>query len=285
LYYEWNNTCKSFMEKSIDLPADAPSLRSDFLNGKAPAFALHSQAGQDFIVLNITKDKRNGYFVDLAANHWLLRSNTYSIETYNAWKGICIEANPTYLVGLLSNRRCKVFVNPPVTDISGRTIRFRAHKVGEHSGIVNEEYDNKALNGTSSEDEDYSLISTTLTQILDAVNAPLVMDYLSLDIEGAEYHAMKGLDLSKYTFNIMTIERPTEKLHTLICNRGYHFVRTLSDWGETLYLHEKIDNYDDVMKRYGVSTTPSWIYYNRTYLLTCRQKFHGSKESKHHVED
>ena len=274
---------KSFMEKSINLPADAPSLRSDFLNGTAPAFALHSQARQDFIVLDITKDKNNGYFVDLAANHWLVHSNTLSIETFNAWKGICIEANPNYFVGLLSNRRCKVFVNP-VTDIAGRTVRFRVRKVGEISGIVNGEYDNKEEDGTSSEDEDYSLISTTLTQILDEVKAPLVMDYLSLDIEGAEYHAMKGLDLSKYTFNIITIERPNEQLHTLLCNHGYHFARTLSDWGETLYLHEKIDNFEDIMKRYRASSMPWWSNHDRPYLLTHSQKSHGSKEKKHHAE-
>ena len=61
--------------------------------------------------------------------------------------------------------------------------------------------------------------SVTLGDILDHANAPKTIDYLSLDIEGAEYDALSTFDFGKYTFLSMSIERPTSKLRALLPHR------------------------------------------------------------------
>ena len=46
----------------------------------------------------------------------------------------------------------------------------------------------------------------TLTSILDACAAPREMDFLSLDVEGAEESVLNGFDFGKYKFQLVCIE-------------------------------------------------------------------------------
>ena len=50
----------------------------------------YAQARQDEVVLSLLRNQTNGYFVDLAANDAISLSNTYSLETYYGWKGLCV---------------------------------------------------------------------------------------------------------------------------------------------------------------------------------------------------
>ena len=42
--------------------------------------------------------------------------------------------------------------------------------------------------------------------MLEIHNAPLKIDYLSIDTEGSEYDIIKNFNFSKYQINILTIE-------------------------------------------------------------------------------
>ena len=53
--------------------------------------ARHSQCNQDCVVLALLQLKRDGFFVDLAANDGLYMSNTWALERYYGWDGVCIE--------------------------------------------------------------------------------------------------------------------------------------------------------------------------------------------------
>merc|ERR1719433_2070174 len=52
----------------------------------------HSQVGQDMLVQSLLRCKRNGFFVDLAANDAVKLSNTLMLERDFQWNGICVEA-------------------------------------------------------------------------------------------------------------------------------------------------------------------------------------------------
>ena len=67
------------------------------------SFKSHSQVQQDKVIH--TMFPWSGYFIDLAANDWKYLSNTYSLERYGGWNGLCIEPNSIYWEGYL-NRRC-----------------------------------------------------------------------------------------------------------------------------------------------------------------------------------
>ena len=47
-------------------------------------------------------------------------------------------------------------------------------------------------------------------------NAPKVIDYLSLDVEGAELEVLKNFPFKKYKFLSMKIERPSKELNKIL---------------------------------------------------------------------
>ena len=206
----------------------------------------YSQLRQDYIVSELLLQKQNGYFVDLAANDAIRISNTYALERHYNWTGLCIEPNPTYWSSL-SYRKCTL-----VGAVVGRTrmeeivFKFSTGK-GPKSGIVGPDFDNKYTSRNSSSKssvtqrkEEQRRSTVTLTEILDMFQAPKVIDYLSLDVEGAEYYALQQFDFDRYQFQLLTIERPHEKLHHLLEQHGYVLLRDLRQWGETLWAHQSL---------------------------------------------
>lgn len=80
-------------------------------------------------------------------------------------------------------------------------------------------------------------------------NVPKVIDYMSLDVEGAEYFAFKDFNFSQYTFLSTTIERP-KLLHDLLLKNDYFFVKHHGKFGDTLYIHKTIPNFDEIMRKH-----------------------------------
>ena len=78
----------------------------------------------------------------------------------------------------------------------------------------------------------------TLYQLLKKFSAPRVIDYLSLDIEGAETSVLKNFPFSKYIFLSMTIERPTSLLNKILKENGYIFIKNQKV--DTFYLHKTL---------------------------------------------
>jgi len=58
---------------------------------------LYGQAEQDKFVLNILKNKQNGYFLEIGSNHPVNINNSYLLETQYNWKGIMVEYNSSFL--------------------------------------------------------------------------------------------------------------------------------------------------------------------------------------------
>jgi hypothetical protein len=55
------------------------------------------QAHQDKFVLNILKEKKNGYFLEIGSNDPILINNTYLLEKQYDWKGIMVEYDGSFL--------------------------------------------------------------------------------------------------------------------------------------------------------------------------------------------
>lgn len=254
-FYSYNATTHDFTPNFISLPPTAPP-------PAAEKFRFYSQAQQDFVVLTIYNDKPDGYYVDLAANHFRDLSNTYILDHYNGWKGVCIEPNPMYLVGLLSNRKCTV-VTSPVSNTNGEEVTFKFD--GVYGGLVGEEFDNQEAHDRSIV---ATLVTTTLTSVLDFVKAPKVMDYLSLDVEGAEQHVLAGLDHSRYLFMVMTIERPKPRSHHILSKAGYRFVYQMTWWGECIYFHQSKPDYAALMFKYRNESIPNWLGKDHHFFLS-----------------
>jgi len=214
-------------------------------------FRYYSQKGQDkWLVEKIFKEKQNGYFVDLAAANGKYLSNTYTLEKQLHWHGICIEPNPLFLDKLIKNRSC--IIDTSCIDFTQHEIEFRIDNK-ELGGIIDDDVDNNLLHRSKEieksrlKNKTILLTTKTLEQILDQYQAPKVIDYLSLDVEGAETRILKDFPFDKCIFLAMTIERPSKELNEILFKNGYVFVKNFRC--DTFYVHKSIENLDQIKKK------------------------------------
>ena len=197
---------------------------------------------QDEVVSHLLHHKRHGYFVDLAANDAVRISNTYALETHWGWTGLAIEPNPVYWSGL-SFRKCEVVAavvaGPSSTDDPQQPqqpMRFKFPKrAPPQGGLVGADYDNHEPGSTPEEDQ--MRYTVPLADILDRFHAPPVIDYLSLDVEGAESLVLQGFPFDRYRIRVLTVERAHATLAALLQSHGYVQLKQLKRWGETLWVH------------------------------------------------
>lgn len=178
---------------------------------------------------------RNGFFVDLACADGITINNTIFLEKYLGWTGLLFEANPEYFDIIKKNRTSKL-IPKCVSDKPDETISFVRNGMG--SGIVSENTDNNfVMRAKNLKDSNLiNLQTTTLEKEFIEHNVPKVIDFLSLDIEGAEWQALKSFPFQDYVFRAMVIERPTPELDLLLDSHKYRQVAHL-DY-DVFYVHE-----------------------------------------------
>jgi hypothetical protein len=87
--------------------------------------------------------------------------------------------------------------------------------------------------------------TVSLLDLLDFHSAPPVIDYLSVDTEGSEFHIMENFDFLSYKFRIVTIEHnfrsDADKLKELFLENGYfqifHELSDVEHWFIDAELH------------------------------------------------
>ena len=216
-----------------------------------------SQVGQDATVISIFRGKKGGFFVDLASNDAITLSNSLLLEQRYNWDGVCIEANPTYLPGY-KYRKCHL-LQAAVGAVDNEEAKFAFR--GSMGGVVKSEFDNKDINSSGLE----TLLTVSLGTLFQDIMLPPVIDYLSLDIEGAEAWAFSTFPWGKHKFLVLTVERPKPEIVRTFKQQGYKYMCSHGDFGDELWFHDSlrvtVPNGDDIFKRYSKSEpnrTISW---------------------------
>jgi FkbM family methyltransferase len=232
--------CGRIYERNLSISYD--SARDRYLGGRSRseklALALeealglvhfHSTSSQDkWIAKYVYPKVRDGYFVDVGCADGVNQSNTKALEDLG-WKGICIDPFPTNM----GTRTCKVF-REVVHREAGKKVSFRdAGFIGGIDDLLNSTRD-AATRAKRVEFE-----TVTLDDILARAGAPHFIHYMSIDIEGAELEALRGLSFSKYRVGAFTIEHNFEEpkrteIRKLLEGQGYRFVVQL--WRDDCYL-------------------------------------------------
>lgn len=180
--------------------------------------------------------KKSGYFVDLAAADGVTGSNTYFLEKYLGWSGLIFEPNPKFQEDLLASRTMPI-VTKCVTDRVGDKVKFRIDN-GQLGGIVGDDFDNNGHFRAAQlkTAEIVEIETTTLEHELKARGAPELVDFLSLDVEGAEHLVLKNFPFDEYKFHCIAVERPCKELDLLLDKNKYRQVAHL--FYDVLYVHE-----------------------------------------------
>mmetsp|Transcript_12811 Transcript_12811/g.20246 ORF Transcript_12811/g.20246 Transcript_12811/m.20246 type:complete len:364 (-) Transcript_12811:147-1238(-) len=152
-----------------------------------------SQMGQDIQLLLTLRDKHlnikrgttlnKKVFIDLAAAWPRKLSNTYVLGECFGWSGLCIEGDPEKVRMLRQNRSC-IVIPKVVCDKAGKTVRFTVNPETGTNGIV-------GLTTIRRSKEVLVAKCTTMDLIFQEYLVSHV-DFLSLDVEGAEAQVLKG---------------------------------------------------------------------------------------------
>lgn len=150
-----------------------------------------SQYGQDSILYRLFfrhLGDRPGVYVDLAAYAPRDISNSYFFDVCLGWRGLCIEGDPAKAQFFSNKTRGCRFVPKCIADATGKSVVFTSHPRHGGSAIINNK--NPMPNQNY---EEIRLECSTLGEELRLSGAPRV-DFLSLDIEGGEADALRGID-------------------------------------------------------------------------------------------
>lgn len=158
----------------------------------------HSQFGQDvFVLKDIFKNKDNGFFVDVGANHPVKINNTFLLES-KGWKGISIEPQKQFrdLWEKERGTECLQYVIGP----ENKKVDFVEGDENEHvlSGVAGYNKCNNNQKVINIEQKRLSdiFIDKKITEI----------DYLSIDVEGYEMNVLESIDFSKVNIKLIGIE-------------------------------------------------------------------------------
>lgn len=154
---------------------------------------------------------RGGYYVDVGANDGISHSVTYTLDKMGEWDGICIEAVDHLFKKLCNIRQC--IKEKAVVAGSEKEVEFvwglrnpKNPSCGG-SGIENfmqKGHSNKLLNGGNFIKK--KMQTVTLESILKKHNSPKKIDFLKVDVEGAEEEILSLFPFDKYTFSIILLE-------------------------------------------------------------------------------
>lgn len=197
-------------------------------------------------------DYRNGFFIEIGANDGIRESNTYYLEKNLNWKGILIEPVKENFEKCKKNRSSKNFYyNSACVSFSYKKKEVELIYSDLMTVPLNLENDNQNLPADHAElgkkylkkNQSIKRITAkakTLNEILDKTNAPRLIDFLSLDVEGSEIEVLKGINHSLFSFKYILIEcRNLKKMREFLQEIGYELILDLKNYD---YLFKKKNN-------------------------------------------
>lgn len=185
-----------------------------------------SQFGQDVFLDKIIFDgKKDGFFIDIGANHPSVLSNTLFFEQLG-WKGIAFEPQEK-LCGLWKERKT-VCYNMALGDTECE-IEF-----AEYEG----DSGNHTLAGVASRlgkfaSKKYMVKQRRLGNVLKELKIEKV-DFVSMDVEGYEMNVLRGIDFEAVSISCFVIENNKDEKETIdleirefMKQKGYRFAGRL----------------------------------------------------------
>ena len=186
--------------------------------------AYYSQHGEDILLHRMFENQEKGFFVEVGCIDGLCFSNTMVFEEMG-WSGICVEAHAGYIDLLRKNRPNSLVCHFAAGEKDESTV-FYANARGSLSTLdkTKEKVWKKGYGEYFSGFEEQKVSKIKLSSLFDQLGISEI-DILSLDIEGYEIEALKGLDLSRHRPKALLIESDSlwheAKLDCMLLSAGY----------------------------------------------------------------
>ncbi len=183
----------------------------------------HALGNDRWIAEKIFPGLRDGYFVEAGASDGINDSATYVLETERGWSGLCIEPIPAQMEKIKAIRNCSLD-NRALWRESDQEIAFTLYnKRMGHSAITSVNKNVEKMGRRAETWETINVNTVTLKDVLTDHSAPREIDYLCLDVEGAEFEILNAFDLhDQFLIRAITIEG--NACNALMQDAGYQQV-------------------------------------------------------------
>ena len=162
----------------------------------------YSMDGEDIAINQFIKNKKDGFYVDVGAHHPLQRNNTHLLYR-KGWSGINIDINE-FSIDLFNYLRPNdENIQIAISDKNGE-ITFYYQKEFSQLNTTDKNIAKEHFNNNFKEK---IIKCNTIENILENSNFKnKKIDFLNIDVEGAEFKVLNTLDFNKYDPKIICIE-------------------------------------------------------------------------------
>ena len=161
----------------------------------------YSMDGEDLIIFDYFKNKKDGFFIDVGCYHPTHRNNTFLLYK-KGWQGINVDIH-SFSIDLFNHLRPRdLNYNFAISDKNEILSMYFQKELSQLSTI---EYDQakKVFQGPIKEKK---IQAITLNKILEISKIEKKIDLLDIDVEGADLKVLQSLSLDKFKPELICIE-------------------------------------------------------------------------------
>jgi len=174
---------------------------------------FYSQENQDkYLETNIFKGLKNGVFLDIGAHDGLSINNTLYFEKNNGWTGINVEPIKKVFDKLVINRPNSTNLNYAVCNYEGETDFVCNTGYTEMISGIKDTFDKRHFARLQNEMKRYGgtteiiKVKTKKIENICKENNVSHINYLSIDVEGAEFEVIKSIDFDNVFIDVIGFE-------------------------------------------------------------------------------
>jgi FkbM family methyltransferase len=161
----------------------------------------YTEREEEWLIRDFFQDRRDGFFVDVGANHFQDANKTYYLESKLGWSGLAVEPQTRFAADYAAHRPRTKFLPFFVSDVSNETARL--YVINRASMVASS--DKEFVEQFGKPDEERDVPTITLNDLLDSEDVKHI-DFLSIDIELHEPQALKGFDIGRFRPSLVCIE-------------------------------------------------------------------------------
>ena len=256
-----------YLFRNHDPGLSAKGIYQDVFSAERLRQGYQSQMGQDlFLNRWFFKNRGPGFFVDVGAFDGILGSNTSYFEKHLNWNGIAFEPNAATFEVLRATRSCRLIQGCAYDhdgEVSFLALSQRELRKGTKSGpprsmlsmIFDSTHGGAMLSGIPQHMDQLQWIewirkpmklNKTLATVpchrIDSVlndSGVKIVDYLSIDVEGAELEVLRGIDFERVQVNIIGVEHTHtfSEVYDLLTTSGFEYQGLL--FFDEIFVHKR----------------------------------------------